>query len=144
MRKALRFAFAILIGVVVGGMINMGLVMLGPQVIAPPEGADLSTPEGLAEAIPLMQARHFLFPWLGHALGTLLGAGLAALIAARRKLVVALVIGVFFLAGGIINIVTLPSPLWFTVVDLGLAYWPMAWLGARLAGSGATGSRAVA
>jgi hypothetical protein len=140
MRNALRFALAILVGIVVGGMVNMGLVMLGPQVIAPPEGADLSTPEGLKDAMPLMQARHFLFPWLAHALGTLVGAALAAWIAARRKLPVALVIGVFFLAGGIWGVVTLPSPLWFNVLDLGLAYLPMAWLGARLAGSGATGS----
>jgi hypothetical protein len=43
-----------------------------------------------------------------------------------------LVIGIFFLAGGIGNIIMLPSPLWFTFVDLAEAYLPMAWMGGKL------------
>ncbi len=39
-----------------------------------------------------------------------------------------MIIGVFFLAGGIGNILMLPSPLWFTLVDLLAAYLPMAFL----------------
>ena len=45
----------------------------------------------------------------------------------------ALVVGVFFLAGGITNVLMLPSPAWFTALDLLGAYLPMAWLGAKIA-----------
>ena len=46
---------------------------------------------------------------------------------------VAYVVGALFLCGGIANVVMLPAPLWFEVLDLVTAYLPMAWLGARLA-----------
>ena len=72
-------------------------------------------------------------PFLAHALGTLAGAWLAALLAASHKMGLALGIGVLFLAGGISAVVMLPAPLWFEVLDLLLAYIPMAWLGGRLA-----------
>jgi hypothetical protein len=44
----------------------------------------------------------------------------------------ALVIGAFFLIGGAMMVFMLPSPLWFSVVDLALAYFPMAWLGGKI------------
>jgi hypothetical protein len=45
-------------------------------------------------------------------------------------------IGAFFLAGGIGAAVMLGGPLWFIVTDLVLAYLPMGFLGAKLAGRG--------
>jgi len=46
---------------------------------------------------------------------------------------IALGIGIFFLAGGIANIFMLPSPTWFSVVDLVVAYIPMGYLGGIVA-----------
>ncbi|MDR9397724.1 hypothetical protein [Salibacter sp.] len=43
-----------------------------------------------------------------------------------------LIIGVFFLIGGIMNVYMLPSPMWFSIVDLVFAYIPMAVLGYRI------------
>jgi hypothetical protein len=88
--------------------------------------------EGLKAGLHLFQPKHFLFPFLAHALGTFVGALLAVIIAANRKLLFAMVIGVFFLAGGIANILMLPSPTWFTIVDLVGAYLPMAFFAAKL------------
>ena len=72
-------------------------------------------------------------PFLAHALGTLVGAYIAATIAVNHKMKFALVIGGWFLLGGIVNIFMLPSPIWFTVVDLAGAYIPMAYIGGKLA-----------
>ncbi|MDA3944055.1 MAG: hypothetical protein PF694_11015 [Bacteroidetes bacterium] len=47
----------------------------------------------------------------------------------------ALLIGFFFFRRGVINIFMLPSPLWFTIILLHMAYIPMAWLGAKIAGN---------
>ena len=72
-------------------------------------------------------------PFLAHAVGTFVGAYLAAFIAATHKIQFALAVGAFFLVGGIWSVFLLPSPLWFTVVDLVVAYIPVSFLAGRLA-----------
>jgi len=133
MNPILKNVLAIVAGVVVGSLVNMGIVMLSGSVIAPPEGGDITTMEGLKATMHLFEPKHFIFPFLAHALGTLVGAFVAAKIAATRKMTMALIIGVFFLIGGSINIFMLGGPLWFTVLDLAVAYIPMAYLGGRFA-----------
>jgi hypothetical protein len=132
MHPILRNILAVVTGLVVGSAVNMGLIMFGSSIIPPPEGVDNSTMEGLKAGIHLFQPQHYIFPFLAHALGTFVGALLAAMIAANRRMLFALVIGVFFLAGGIANTFMLPSPMWFTIVDLAGAYFPMAYLAGKL------------
>jgi hypothetical protein len=132
MNPILRNSLAVVTGLVVGSAVNMGIVMISSSIIPPPEGVDNSTMEGLKAGIHLFQPQHFIFPFLAHALGTFVGALLAAMIAANRRMLFALVIGVFFLAGGIANTFMLPSPTWFTIVDLAGAYFPMAYLAGKL------------
>ena len=133
MNATIKNILAVIAGLILGSAVNMGLIMISGSVIAPPEGADVTTMEGLKESIHLFQPKHFLFPFLAHALGTLVGAFVAGLIAANNKMTFALVIGVFFLIGGIINTFMLPAPIWFNILDLLGAYIPMAWFGGKLA-----------
>jgi hypothetical protein len=128
-----RNVLAVLVGVFVGGLVNMGLILAGPLVIAPPAGVDMTTAEGLQAGLALLEPRHFVFPWLAHALGTLVGAWLAARLAVSHHLSLALVVGVVFLAGGIMAATMIPAPAWFIALDLVGAYIPMAWVGGRLA-----------
>jgi len=132
MNPILKNIIAVILGIVIGSIINMGLIMISGSVIPPPEGADVTTMEGLKASIHLFEPRHFVFPFLAHALGTFAGAFIAAIIAASHKMKLALLIGVFFLIGGIANVFMLPSPTWFAVLDLVGAYLPMAWLGGLL------------
>jgi hypothetical protein len=121
---------AVIAGIILGSLVNMGLVWIGPHIIPPPAGLDMTTEEGLKQAIPLLKPVHFLMPFLAHAIGTLAGAILTALLAKKPlKPIAPLLIGVFFMIGGILNILILPSPLWFSMTDLVIAYLPMAWLG---------------
>ena len=46
--------------------------MMSSSLIPPPEGADVTTLEGLKTSMHLFQPKHFLMPFLAHALGTLL------------------------------------------------------------------------
>ena len=131
-----RNILAVLAGLVVGGVVNMGLVMLSPMVIPPPNGADTTTIEGLNASIHLFETKHFIFPFLAHALGTLVGALVAALISNTSKFVVALVVGCLFLLGGLSAAWMIPAPLWFEAADILLAYIPMALIGAKLGGAG--------
>lgn len=131
MKQGIRNILAVMAGVVVGSVLNMGLIMVSGSVIPPPAGADVTTMEGLRNSLHLFEPHHFVFPFLAHALGTLAGAVATALLAAGSRVGLALLIGVFFLAGGVANAFLLPSPSWFTLVDLLGAYIPMAWLGGR-------------
>lgn len=119
-------------GIILGSAVNMGIIMVSGSVIPPPDGADVTTTEGLKSYMHLFQPRHFIFPFLAHALGTFSGAFVAALIAATHKMKFALGIGIFFLIGGIAGTFMLPSPAWFTALDLAGAYIPMAYLGGKL------------
>lgn len=125
-----------IVGFVVGSVVNVLLVNAGPHVVSLPEGADVSTMEGLRESMVLFEPVNFLFPFLGHALGTLTGAFIAAKLAASHKMKFAVAVGVCFLLGGIMMVRMLGGPLWFNASDLLLAYIPMAYLGGMLAGAG--------
>jgi len=133
MVKFLRLFLAVLAGLVVGSVVNMGLILVSGRVIPPPPGADVTTAEGLKASLHLFEARHFVFPFLAHALGTLSGAFAAGLLAPGRSALPASIVGGLFLAGGLVNAFLLPAPLGFTALDLVLAYVPAAWLGQALA-----------
>lgn len=128
MKKYLLFAGAVVGGALVGALINGFLVYLGPKLIPPPSGFDLTTLEGLRQAMPHMAPRHFIFPFLAHALGTFLGAAVSSLMVRGQSLWPAMIVGLLFLLGGIVNVVTLPAPAWFSAADLLLAYIPPAFL----------------
>lgn len=133
MNPILKNVLAVIAGVIVGIAVNMGLIMLSSSVIPPPAGVDPTDMESLKENMHLFEAKHFIFPFLAHALGTLAGAFLAAKLAASHHMNIALGIGAFFLLGGITNVMMLPAPTWFAVLDLVVAYIPMGWLGGKLA-----------
>ena len=133
MNPILKNIIAVVAGFLCGSLVNGGIIMVSGSLIPPPDGADVTTMEGLKASIHLFEPRHFLMPFLAHALGTLVGAFLAAKLAANHQLKFALVIGILFLAGGITNVILLPSPLWFSVLDLVAAYLPMAYLAGKTA-----------
>jgi len=124
---------AAVVGFVAGSLVNMALVHLSGVVIPPPAGADTTTVEGLKASLHLFEPKHFIFPFLAHSLGTLVGAVIATLLAPQRVSGPAWAVGVLFLLGGIASAFMLPAPVWFIAVDLVLAYLPAAWLGHRLA-----------
>ena len=133
MNPIVKNILAVIAGLIIGSVVNMGLIMISGSVIPPPEGGDVTTMEGLKETMHLFEPKHFIFPFLAHALGTLVGAFVAATIAANNKMKFAIAIGCFFLIGGIINVVMLPSPTWFAILDIVGAYIPMAIIGGKLA-----------
>jgi hypothetical protein len=132
MKTILRNTLAVIIGLVVGGTVNMTLIVVSPHVIPPPSGVDVTDAQSISNSIHLFEPKHFVFPFLAHALGTLTGALLAFLVAASYRSVFAYAIGVLFLAGGIGAAFMIPAPAWFLILDLAAAYIPMAWLATQL------------
>lgn len=133
MPPILRNILAVVAGILIGSVLNMAIITIGPMVIPLPDGVDMSDMDKFAENLKLLKPANFLAPWLAHALGTLVGAFVAARIAASHKMKFALGIGVFFLLGGIAMVAMVGGPLWFSVLDLIGAYLPMGYLGGNLA-----------
>jgi hypothetical protein len=129
MNLYLRNTLAVITGIGAGSVVNMVIILISGHIIPPPDGADVTTTEGLMASLHLFEPRHFIMPFLAHAIGTLAGALLTGLIAVSHRMKFAMGIGIFFLAGGIGNILMLPSPVWFTLIDLILAYLPAAYFG---------------
>lgn len=129
MSNTLRNILVTIGGWIVGSIVNTIIVLLGPSLIPPPDGAILNTMEGLAEAMPKMGAEHFIMPFLSHAIGTLVGAFFVARLAASAHFWCVLVIALLFFAGGLYMALQLPAPLWFELTDLIGAYFPMGVLG---------------
>jgi uncharacterized membrane protein YqgA involved in biofilm formation len=118
----IRNILAVITGVLVGMIVNIGLIILGSSLIPTTEGFDPMN------AIN-WDLNNFIFPFLAHALGTLVGAFLAAKITNSYQLPLAMSIGVFFLIGGVTMVYILPAPVWFICTDLIVAYIPMGYLG---------------
>lgn len=133
MNPIIKNILAVIAGIAIGMAVNMGIITISGSIIPPPEGVNPSDMESLKASMHLFEPRHFIFPFLAHALGTLAGAYIAGMIAVNNKLIFAMVIGAFFLLGGIAAVFMLPSPTWFAVFDLVGAYIPMGWLGGTLA-----------
>jgi hypothetical protein len=133
MNANLRNVLAVIAGVVIGGVVNMGIITLSGTLIPPPEGVNPNDLESIKANIHLYQPIHFLMPWLAHALGSFCGALIASLLAASRKMAFAIGIGGWTMVGGIAAAYMIPAPTWFIVADLALAYIPMAFLAGKLA-----------
>ena len=132
MNPILRNILAVIAGWIGGSIINMGLVNIGHKLI-PIEGIDPNSMTELAAVMPTLEFKYFIFPFLAHALGTLVGAIIAGSIAVNHKMKFSLAIGVLFLIGGIMVNYMLPGPTWFAATDILFAYIPMAWLGGKIA-----------
>jgi hypothetical protein len=132
MKKIIVNIVAVLMGLFAGAMGNGGIINISSKIIPPPIGSNLQTMEGLIKAMPIMEPKHFIMPFLAHALGTFVGAILCSLVARSQKLILALSIGLIFFIGGFTMVFQLPAPLWFDLVDLIFAYFPMAWLGYKI------------
>lgn len=128
--KKYRNILATVAGFIIGSIVNMILVAISGKIIPLPTGVNNKTAEGLAAGMHLMEPKHFIFPFLAHALGTLVGAFIATKLSNPKSIIGPMVIGVLFLAGGISMVFMVPNaPMWFNVIDLILAYIPMAYLG---------------
>jgi hypothetical protein len=123
MNPRTRNILAAIAGIIIGNLVNGGLISISGAVIPLPPSVDGTD----------LELKHFIFPFLAHALGTLVSAFAAASLAASHRMKFAVGMGILFLIGGIAASFMIPAPTWFIAVDLIGAYIPMGWLGGKLA-----------
>ena len=127
MNPILKNILVFFVGCILGMSVNMGLILAGNLLIPLSDGVD-------ATDATMWELKYFLFPFLAHAVGTLVGAFIVAKYTASYHMILSLSVGVFFLLGGISMVFIMPAPLWFIIIDISLAYIPMGWYGWKLTG----------
>ena len=130
--KIVKSILAVIVGVIAGSLVNLGILLLSNAIFGSPEGMNIFDAESVKAHADKFTAGNFVGTLLAHGLGTLVGALVAAKIAPAGKKIFAMVIGVWFLLGGIYAVTLIPAPIWFIIVDL-LLYIPLAFLGGKLA-----------
>ena len=123
MNSIIKNILAVIIGVTIGMVVNMGLIIIGSKIFPYPS-------EVYFLDATSWDIKYFIFPFLAHAIGTLAGA--FSSIKISKNIINAIIVGIYFLSGGIYMVVILPSPIWFICLDLIIAYIPMALLGWKL------------
>lgn len=128
--NALRIILGLFLGLFVGAIVNGSFIELGMNIFPYPKGFDINTPEGL-KTFYTLPLKYYIFPFLAHAIGTLSGCLIALLLVRTYTMWVVYSIGALFLLGGIMAVLMINAPWWFDVIDLTLAYIPMAWLATK-------------
>lgn len=122
-RRFLISTVAVLVGIPVGMIVMMSLHLASTLVYPLPDGVDFMSqdPENMArlnEWFGTLPATAFLLATACHGLGCMAGAVVATVIAGRRSLVTPVIVGVFFTLCGIMNLSSVPHPVWFPFVDV--------------------------
>jgi hypothetical protein len=144
LEKNMKTVLAVIVGLVIGSAVNMGLIMLGGELIPPPDGVVPMDMDSLKASMHLFQPQHFLFPFLAHALGTLVAAIVAIKISPTDSTKAAYIVAGLFMLGGIANAFMLPAPMWFIALDIIAAYLPMGWIALKIAAKSKTESQPTA
>jgi hypothetical protein len=129
-----RNILAVIIGLIIGNVVNMAVISVGHAIMPPHAGFDGNSMEGVASTIHLLQPLDFIVPFLAHALGPFVGVLAAMFIAASSHKTIAIIVGVLFLVGGIAANIMIPAPMWYRIVDMVFAYIPMAFLAWKVSG----------
>lgn len=126
----IRNICAVLVGLIAGMALNMAIIMLDTLLYPMPEGVSFEDKEGMAAYIESLPVIALLIVMLAHLGQAFVGGWIAAIISRNSSMVVAMIVGVLTLLGGLYNMSTLPLPAWMWIeVPL---YLVAAWAAARL------------
>jgi hypothetical protein len=113
-----RKILAVVFGVVVAVVLIVAIEALGHTVYPVPDSLDLTNPEVLKAYMidaPIAALLLVLGAWL---VAALVGGLLACFIAKESPLVYSAIIGGLVLMGTVINLISIPHPLWFSITSV--------------------------
>ena len=122
-KQAILGVVGVVVGIVAGMVIMMALHMASTLVYPLPEGVSFTSMETenqdkLKEWFGTLPAGAFVLAIVCHGFGCMSGAAVATVVSGRTSIIPALIIGVFFTIGGIMNLSSIPHPAWFPIADL--------------------------
>ena len=126
----LRNIGAVIVGLLVGMLVNIIIINLNTLVFPLPEGVSLSDQEALKAIIADQPAAAWIGVILAHLGQAFVGGWVAARLGASRPVLLAMIVGALTLAGGIANAIMMPIPTW-VLIELPL-YLLVAWFAGRI------------
>ena len=123
---------AVIVGTIIGSIVNTLIGFLNVQFFPLPEGLtyfdlfDEANMEPIIEWIGTLPDTAFILVVIAHLSQAFMGGVVAALIAKRNMMCVALIVGSISLIGGIMNMSIIPSPVWMWMempFYILVAYW---------------------
>ena len=126
----LRNIAAVIAGLVVGMIVNLALIQLNTVFFPLPDGVDMTNTAQMKDAIQEMPAAAWILVFAAHLGQAFVGGWVAARFGASHRMMLAMIVGVLSLAGGIANAVMLSTPAW-TWIEVPL-YLVVAWLAGRM------------
>lgn len=137
MKKKLKPILAVLAGLTVAFVLIVLSQMIGHYFYPIPDefkNIDFSDPTNKAQLEALMATAplgSLILILIGYMLAALGGGFVAALIHKKQKFQLSLMIGFFLTMAGISNLMMIPHPIWFIIINLP-SYLLFAYLGSRL------------
>ena len=125
MKQIFRNIGIVILGIIIGMIVNMGLIIGGGMILPMPETIDSMNAMN-------WDFKYFIFPFLAHSIGTLSGAFIVSKISRNSHIIMPLIVGLYFLSGGLYMVTILPAPTWFILLDIILCYIPMALFGWKI------------
>ena len=126
-----RNILAVVAGTAVGMAVNMALIMLNSKVLfRMPAGTDMYDPVQMNAYIASLPVAAFLVVIAAHLGQSFVGGWTAARLGASNPLVLAMIVGVFSLIGGLANMMQLEHPTWM-YIEVPL-YLVVAWAAGQL------------
>ena len=131
MRGLLGNVFAVVAGLVVGSLWNMGIVQLNLRVLHPmPSGLDMNDAEQFDAFMATLPTSAFVVVLVAHLGQAFFGGWVAARLSRSHPVRMALVIGVLSLVGGVAAMFMIEGPAWL-MIELPL-YLVLAWVAGRM------------
>lgn len=130
----LRTLLAIVTGLITAMLVIFGVEAAGLFFFPPPAGMRLETEADLARLVALSSPAAKAWLVFGWALGSFVGAWVAARISIRHCRIAALAVALLVVAGTVMNALVIAHPLWMNLLGILLPV-PLALLAARLAES---------
>lgn len=127
----LRTILAVFAGLAIAVVTMLALEYLGMSLFPPPPGTRLDNEADLAALMASAPTGKLAWVLLGWTLAAFVGGWVAARLSTRHRAGAAITVGVLIVAGVILNVSTLPHPLWMAVAGVLLPI-PAAWLASRL------------
>ena len=110
-----RKIFAVVLGVISAVVLIIAIEALGHSLYPLPTGMDVTDTEAMQAYVMTLPVTALLIVMAAWLIATLVGGLLACFIARESPLIYAAIIGGLVLLGTIINLMSLPHPLWFSI-----------------------------
>ncbi len=127
----MRRVWAVIAGVLAGSVIMVVVETLGHKIYPVAMNLETATKEAKEEFMKTIPVEAMLMIILAWAIGSFIAGIVSTLISKENTSFAALRSGAVLLAFAIVNMISIPHPIWFWIAGL-LVFIPFAWLGFKL------------